>query len=90
MDVANAAMQKEIEMQRAYYAQTANLYDDMHVHDDGEHSLALSFMLSMIEYHGIRSILDVGSGTGRGLSKINPRSQTSPQSVLSRRRSCER
>jgi len=64
------SIQKEIEAQRAYYAETAHRYDDMHLHQEGEHELALTFMISMIQYLGIRSVLDVGSGTGRGLSQI--------------------
>ena len=70
MAVTDAETQKEIETQRAYYAQTAHLYDDMHVHEEGEHELALRFMISMIQYLGIRSVLDIGSGTGRGLSRL--------------------
>jgi ubiquinone/menaquinone biosynthesis C-methylase UbiE len=70
MNAVSANVQKEIEIQRAYYAESANHYDDMHVHEDDAHSFALRFMLAAIQYFGIRSILDVGSGTGRGLLKI--------------------
>jgi len=70
MQVSDSTMQKEIEAQRAYYAETAQRYDDMHLHPEGEHELALKFMISMIRHLGIRSVLDVGSGTGRGLAKI--------------------
>jgi ubiquinone/menaquinone biosynthesis C-methylase UbiE len=59
-----------VEIQRAYYADTANRYDDMHVRDDDEHSFALRFMVSAVQPLGIRSILDVGCGTGRGLISI--------------------
>lgn len=59
-----------VEIQRAYYADTAHRYDDMHVHENDEHSFALRFMISVVEYLGIRSILDIGCGTGRGLLKI--------------------
>jgi ubiquinone/menaquinone biosynthesis C-methylase UbiE len=62
---AEAAMQKQIEIQRSYYAQTAEKYDDVHINQGGEHNFALHFMLSMVRYLGIKSILDVGSGTGR-------------------------
>lgn len=70
MDHVNPALQKAIDIQRTYYAKTADQYDDMHVHEDDEHSLALCFMLSVVEYFDVRSILDVGCGTGRGLLKI--------------------
>jgi ubiquinone/menaquinone biosynthesis C-methylase UbiE len=63
--VSNAA-----DIQRGYYAATADRYDDMHVRDDDEHGFALSFLISAVEHLGIQSILDIGSGTGRGLLKI--------------------
>ena len=59
-----------VEMQRAYYAQTAAAYDDMHVREDDEHGFALSFLISAVGQFGIRSILDVGCGTGRALIRI--------------------
>jgi SAM-dependent methyltransferase len=59
-----------VEIQRAYYADTALRYDDMHVNENDEHSFALRFMISAVEPLGIRSILDIGCGTGRGLLKI--------------------
>jgi len=62
---------REVQIQRAYYAQTARLYDDMQVHENDPHSFALRFMISVIDYLEIRSILDVGCGTGRGLHKIS-------------------
>jgi len=70
MGLVDPATRKAIDIQRAYYAETANSYDEMHVHECDEHSLALRFMLSMVEYCGVRSILDIGSGTGRSLLKI--------------------
>jgi ubiquinone/menaquinone biosynthesis C-methylase UbiE len=67
MSASEAARQREIEIQRAYYAKTANRYDDTHVDQEGEHAFALRFLVAVSEYLGIQSILDVGSGTGRGL-----------------------
>lgn len=60
----------DVEIQRAYYADTAHKYDGMHVHEDDEHGFALRFMISVVEHLGIQSILDIGCGTGRGLLKI--------------------
>ena|ERR1700733_12430371 len=57
----------EIAIQRTYYRDTATRYDDMHVAERGEHDFALAVMLSMISFLDIRSVLDIGSGTGRAL-----------------------
>jgi SAM-dependent methyltransferase len=60
-------MPDPVTIQRDYYRRTAAQYDARHVHADGEHNLALWFMLSMIRYLECRSVLDIGSGTGRAL-----------------------
>ena len=57
----------EIELQRDYYARTAKVYEDLHVQEDDEHFFALAWLASLIRHYGFRSVLDVGSGTGRGL-----------------------
>jgi ubiquinone/menaquinone biosynthesis C-methylase UbiE len=67
MHAADPTTQNAIDIQRAYYAETAHRYDSMHVNQGDEHSFALCFMVSVLEQLGIKSILDVGSGTGRGL-----------------------
>jgi ubiquinone/menaquinone biosynthesis C-methylase UbiE len=59
-----------IEIQRRYYAETADRYDSIHGHDNIEHSFALQFMISACRYLGVRTILDVGSGTGRAVIEI--------------------
>lgn len=61
---------EEIEEQRRYYAATANQYDDMQVKEQDEHSFALCFLVAALDYFRVRSILDVGSGTGRALLHI--------------------
>ncbi|MCX7101575.1 MAG: class I SAM-dependent methyltransferase [Methylobacter sp.] len=61
----------EIEQQRRYYAETANLYDTLHVsEEENEHFFALSFLIGMLDYLQIKSILDIGSGTGRALCHL--------------------
>ena len=60
-------MPDPVTIQREYYRRTAAKYDEMHVHSDGEHNFALRFMVSMIDYLGCGSVLDIGSGTGRAL-----------------------
>jgi SAM-dependent methyltransferase len=51
-------------MQRDYYEETAAVYDGLH-ESDIEHTIALHYMLIIMTGLGIRSVLDVGSGTGR-------------------------
>jgi len=60
------------EIQKQYYSQTAKEYDTLHLDSgvDPEHNIALAFMGSMIELHGIKSILDIGAGTGRAISYL--------------------
>jgi ubiquinone/menaquinone biosynthesis C-methylase UbiE len=60
----------EIEIQRQYYAQTAAKYEEAHVHAGGEHVFALGFLMSSLDYFGIRSVLDIGCGTGRAIRHI--------------------
>lgn len=53
--------------QRAYYAKTAQSYDLAHISKSDCHQFALAWLRGTIELLGIRSILDIGSGTGRAL-----------------------
>jgi len=54
---------KEADIQRDYYTATAANYDVLHGAETPQ--LALAFMGAAIETLGVRSVLDVGSGTGR-------------------------
>lgn len=63
-------MNDEVKIQQEYYSQTAEKYDETHISERGEHAFALSFMVSVIDYFEIRSVLDIGSGTGRVLRKL--------------------
>lgn len=59
------------ERQRAYYQATADRYDDRHVSDLDEHSLALDLLVMLARYHGVAgSFLDVGAGTGRAMKSL--------------------
>ena len=51
-------------IQHEYYKATAARYDRMHGGDDHEHGFALALMVSMIDFLGVNSVLDVGAGTG--------------------------
>jgi len=56
----------EIAIQREYYKATVAHYDAWHS-DSKEHALALTYLSSFIEHFDIKSVLDIGSGTGRTL-----------------------
>jgi SAM-dependent methyltransferase len=60
----------EIVIQREYYAATARMYDEMHLGECDEHGFALAYMIAAADHLGVRSILDIGSGTGRALLKV--------------------
>lgn len=55
--------------QRDYYRQTADKYDSMHM-GDLEHEFALAAIMGWFDHLGIKSVLDVGSGTGRAVLSI--------------------
>jgi ubiquinone/menaquinone biosynthesis C-methylase UbiE len=57
-------MSDPIQLQRAYYAKTAAAYDQAHHYEN-----VLDFMLfkAFVDYIDARSVLDIGSGTGRAL-----------------------
>lgn len=57
----------EIEIQRRYCAESASKYDSMHLEEQDEHFFALSFLIGAIGFLDIRSVLDIGSGTGRAI-----------------------
>lgn len=57
-------------LQREYYSRTAGTYDEVHNSRVDEHQFALAFMRSAIDLFGIRSVLDIGSGTGRALQVL--------------------
>ena len=56
---------RERRAQRDYYATHAAQYDVTHIQRGDEHHFALAFMVGILEYLGVESILDIGSGTGR-------------------------
>ena len=61
----------EINIQRTYYEKTADQYEKIHNADEtDEHFFALSCLAGLTNYLKIESILDIGSGTGRGLKYL--------------------
>lgn len=69
------ASREEVQKQREYYTATARRYNDMHVtYDDSDpHYLALAILVGTLEFTGSRTVLDVGSGTGRAVRYIQQR-----------------
>ena len=62
-------------IQSTYYRLTSEAYDEAHLSTGDEHYLALHYLSGLINFHGIKTILDVGAGTGRVaifLKKHNP------------------
>jgi SAM-dependent methyltransferase len=55
------------DFQAVYYTATAGVYDAMHVHEDDGHAVALRFISAFVTPLQIRSMLDVGCGTGRAV-----------------------
>jgi SAM-dependent methyltransferase len=63
-------MLSDAEIQQRYYAESAHKYNEWHDVEKSEHYFALSILAANIEYFGIRSILDLGSGTGRAVAYL--------------------
>ena len=63
-------MRSDAEIQRDYYERTAQQYDKMHVREDDEHFVALRYVSGFLNLHNLKSVLDVGCGTGRGLKYL--------------------
>jgi ubiquinone/menaquinone biosynthesis C-methylase UbiE len=64
-------MDKTAELQRKYYETTAQDYDASHA--EREHVVALHLLAAFIEMNQVRSVLDVGAGTGRAMRFLRER-----------------
>lgn len=64
-------MTNAVTRQRAYYEETAAGYDTAHV--EREHIVALHLLAEYIELANVRSVLDVGAGTGRAMRFLKSR-----------------
>jgi ubiquinone/menaquinone biosynthesis C-methylase UbiE len=56
-----------------YYHKTADQYDGWHVRAGDEHFVALDYLSHLLKVIGARSILDVGTGTGRAIRYFSER-----------------
>lgn len=57
--------------QRRYYTETASRYDAMHAHEAVDDDAGMQRLFSILRTLQVRSLLDVGSATGRGLPKLS-------------------
>jgi SAM-dependent methyltransferase len=62
-------------IQHDFYTSTADRYDAMHVAEGDEHYTALELISALVDGFGYRSVLDVGTGTGRGVKHLLGRHQ---------------
>jgi len=56
--------------QRDYYTKTAPAYESMHVQPGDQHFIALEYATALLNVVRAKSVLDVGSGTGRAIRFI--------------------
>ncbi len=68
--MGEADMLDDVQKQREYYARTAAQYDEMHVAERDEHSVALAAFTGLAALHKPTSILDIGAGTGRAVDQL--------------------
>jgi SAM-dependent methyltransferase len=61
------------QQQRDYYTETAPLYESMHVQPGDEHFVALEYATALLDVVRAKSVLDVGSGTGRAVRFLQQR-----------------
>ena len=59
-----------VELQRKYYTDTAARYEQMHEHEGSGDALASRFVHSILRMVDARSVLDVGTATGRGMRDL--------------------
>ena len=59
---------KDTDLLKDYYRKTAHLYDSLQIHNRDEHHIALLFLSGYLLDLGVKSLLDVGTGTGRALA----------------------
>jgi ubiquinone/menaquinone biosynthesis C-methylase UbiE len=61
------------QQQQEYYTETASAYESMHVQPGDEHFVALEYVAALLSVVRAKSVLDVGSGTGRAIRFLRQR-----------------
>lgn len=59
-----------VEIQRKYYTETATCYETMHNQEGADDPECRRFIVAILRSLQVRSLLDVGSATGRGLRDL--------------------
>jgi ubiquinone/menaquinone biosynthesis C-methylase UbiE len=62
--------EKATRLQRQYYAETAKEYDAAHADEGDNNPRTLRWVYGLLRMIGAESVLDVGSGTGRGVRHL--------------------
>jgi ubiquinone/menaquinone biosynthesis C-methylase UbiE len=57
----------------SYYHKTASAYDELHLHAGDEHFIALRYLSHLLPALSVRTVLDVGTGTGRAVKYLAER-----------------
>ncbi len=57
-------------IQREYYTETASQYDSMHANESADDPVVSQSILEAMRTANVKSLLDVGSATGRGLAQL--------------------
>jgi ubiquinone/menaquinone biosynthesis C-methylase UbiE len=73
------AINSEEAIEGSYYAATADRYDKMHLAENDEHYIALGYISAFLDQMDVRTVLDLGCGTGRALAyltRANPEIKT--------------
>ncbi len=60
-------LRSALDLQRRHYSKSAERYQRSHASAADPHTVALRYIGALAEVAGVRSILDVGTGTGRGV-----------------------
>ena len=64
-------LDKEVEIQRRYYTDTAACYDQMHGHEASENAQTFNLLCAMLRMADAKVVLEVGAGTGRGIRRLS-------------------
>jgi ubiquinone/menaquinone biosynthesis C-methylase UbiE len=64
---------KDEQIQREYYRKTAADYNKMHMDEQDEHYFAASILAGTLDFLKVKTILDVGAGTGRVVAYLKPK-----------------